>query len=157
MQIILFLLSYVEIRFLPCNKYFEIPSKQSILHVGRSCWSSALHVCSTHCCDSKKLLVDSLNKQERVSPSLYGHYNTIAFQCFNTNSTRCSPPHCSFSVNLKKRNAGCIGVSIIDLWSKCAICFFFTLLRSTKDTFNVYWITVSVKTYKEKEKEVWVS
>ena len=72
--------------------YFVFPSKQSILHVGRSFWSSALHVYSTYCCDSKKLHIDSLNKQERVSPSLYGHYNTIAFQCFNTNSKRSLSP-----------------------------------------------------------------
>ena len=40
----------------------------------------------------KKLHIDSLNKQERVSPSLYGHYNTIVFQCFNTNSKRSLSP-----------------------------------------------------------------
>jgi len=40
----------------------------------------------------KKLHIHSLNKQERVSPSLYGHYNTIVFQCFNTNSKRSLSP-----------------------------------------------------------------
>ena len=29
---------------------------------------------------------------QRVSLSLYGQYNTMAFQCFNTNSKRCPSP-----------------------------------------------------------------
>ena len=46
----------------------------------------------THNSDSNQLPIDSSNEYKRVSPSPYGKYNTMAFQCFNTNSKRCSFP-----------------------------------------------------------------
>ena len=46
----------------------------------------------THYSDSNQLPIDSLNEYKRVSPSPYGQHNTMAFQCFNTNSKRSPRP-----------------------------------------------------------------
>ena len=47
---------------LKTENHFELPSKQSILHVERCFWCSALDVYFTRCFDCKKLPVDSLKR-----------------------------------------------------------------------------------------------
>ena len=100
----------------------------------------------------QKILIDSLNKQERVSPSLYGHYNTIAFQCCNTNSKRCP---CSLFFHRETQETRielhwCINQRFR---VQVPFDFVFDIFTTTTKTYNVYWVLCLSTNLKRKRKE----